>query len=261
MRFSVCIDAVFRGIDPLAALEKVREAGFAEYEFWGWWDKDRDALAAGASLLSLKCRCLCVRNIGLTDPSQRGVYLAALRDTIEAAKKLGAPCIISQIGMDTGAARAFQHRTIVAGLKAASPLLEDSGLVLLAEPLNGRIDHRGTYLESSDEGFELIEEAGSRNIRLLFDIYHQQISEGDIIRRISAHIDLIGHFHAAGVPGRHELFLGELNYGRIFEAIDKLGYRGAVGHEYFPEKIAAGAGDAGLALESLKTTSRYYDLF
>jgi hydroxypyruvate isomerase len=188
------------------------------------------------------------------------VYIAALKDTIEAAKKLGAPCIISQLGMDTGAARTFQHRSILAGLKAASPLLEENGLVLLAEPLNGRIDHEGTYLESSDEGFELVEEAGTRNIRLLFDIYHQQITEGDIIRRISAHINLIGHFHAAGVPGRHELFLGELDYGRIFEAIDKLGYTGALGLEYFPEKITAGAED-GLALESLKATGRYYDIF
>ncbi|MDR1901187.1 MAG: TIM barrel protein [Treponema sp.] len=261
MCFSVCIDAVFRGLDPLAALEKVREAGFAEYEFWGWWNKDIEALKARASLLSLKCRCLCVQNIGLTDPDRRGVYLAALKDTIEAAKKLGAPCIISQLGMDTGAARAFQHRAIVAGLKAAAAPLEDSGLVLLAEPLNGRVNHTGTYLESSDEGFELIEEAGSKNIRLLFDIYHQQITEGDIISRISAHIDLIGHFHAAGVPGRHELFLGELDYGRIFKAIDTLGYTGAVGLEYFPEKIAAGAGDGELALESLKTTGRHYELF
>jgi hydroxypyruvate isomerase len=243
MRFSVCIDAVFRDLGPQAALEQVKAAGLDTFEFWTWWDKDIDGLKKKADALVLNCATLCTRFVTLTDPGQREAYLAGLKESIAAAKKMGARTLISQVGNNTGAVRAFQHKAISAGLKAAAPLLEESGITLVIEPLNTRVDHGGYYLESSGEGFALIDEVGSGNIKLLFDIYHQQITEGDIIGHITPHIGKIGHFHAAGVPGRHELSTGELNYAHIFEAIDRLGYQGFMGLEYFPK---------GNALESLK---------
>jgi hydroxypyruvate isomerase len=246
MQFSVCIDALFRGRSQEEALEAVKAAGFDSFEFWGWWDRDLDALRAKAQTLGLSCAALCTRFISLTDPGLRNAYLAGLGDSIGAAKKAGAKLIISQLGDDTGRRRDFQHRSIVAGLKAAAPLLEESGLTLAIEPLNGRVDHIGTYLESSDEGFGIIREVGSGSVKLLFDIYHQQITEGDLISRIGAHLDEIAHFHAAGVPGRHELDQGELNYPAIFKALDQRGYRGFVGLEYFP------SGDAVAGLEKLR---------
>jgi hydroxypyruvate isomerase len=235
MKFSLCIDALFRGQDPLRALEQVRELGFTALEFWGWWNKDTGALAEKAAALDLSCAALCTRFIPLTDPNQREAYLAGLRESIAVAKKLRCGTLISQAGNDTGAVRSFQHRSIVAGLKAAAPLLEEAGVVMVLEPLNGRVDHPGTYLEYSDEGFELLDEAASDHIKLLFDIYHQQLTEGDLIRRISARIGQIGHFHAAGAPGRHELDTGELCYRNIFEAIGALGYGGFIGVEYTPQ--------------------------
>jgi hydroxypyruvate isomerase len=246
MRFSVCIDALFRGRPQEEALEAVKAAGFDTFEFWGWWDRDLEALGAKARSLGLSCHTFCTRFISLTDPAQRDTYLAGLRDSILVAKKLGAGFIISQLGNDTGCRRDFQRRSIVAGLKAAAPLLEESGLTLAIEPLNGRLDHQGTYLEFSDEGFEIVREVGSEGVRLLFDIYHQQISEGDIIRRIDANLEYIVHFHAAGVPGRHELDRGELNYPAIFKFLDERGYRGFTGLEYFP------AADAVEGLEKLR---------
>jgi hydroxypyruvate isomerase len=113
-------------------------------------------------------------------------------------------------------------------------LLEEAGITLLLEPLNGKVNHPGIYLESSDEGFEIIREVGSPNVKILFDIYHQQITEGDIIRRMTSNIDLIGHIHCAGNPGRHELDSGELDYGRIFKALESAAYKGYAGIEYFP---------------------------
>lgn len=246
MQFSVCIDALFRGRPQEEALEALKAAGFYTFEFWGWWDRDLDGLAAKARSLGLSCAALCTRFISLTDPAQRDAYIAGLGESIGAAKKTGAKLIISQLGNDTGCRRDFQHRSIVAGLRAALPLLEESGLTLVIEPLNGRRDHRGTYLESSDEGFEIIREVGSGRVKLLFDIYHQQLSEGDIICRISANLDSIAHFHAAGAPGRHELDQGELNYPAIFKVLDQRGYRGFVGLEYFP------SGDVMTGLEKLR---------
>jgi hydroxypyruvate isomerase len=238
LQFSVCIDALFRGRPQEEALEALKTAGFPAFEFWGWWDRDLDSLCAKARGLGLSCAALCTPFISLSDPARRDDYLAGLGESIGAAKKTGAKIIISQLGNDTGCRRDFQHRSIVAGLKAAVPLLEESGLTLAIEPLNGRIDHRGTYLESSDEGFEVVREVGSGRVKLLFDIYHQQITEGDIIRRIDANLDRIAHFHAAGTPGRHELDQGELNYPAIFEVLDRRGYRGFVGLEYFPSRDA-----------------------
>ncbi|GHV87477.1 hydroxypyruvate isomerase [Spirochaetia bacterium] len=250
MRFSVCIDAVFKGRDQDAALEGVKAAGFRAYEFWGWWNRDIDAFAKKADALGLSCIGFCTRFIPLTDPGQRPAYLEGLRESIAVAKKLGSRLLISQVGSDTGAVRAFQHKSVAAGLRAAAPLLEENNITLVIEPLNCRINHPGTFLESSDEGFELVEEAGSKNIKLLFDIYHQQITEGDIIRRITANVSRIGHLHAAGCPGRHELFTGELDYRNIFRAADEAGYSGLTGLEYFPE------GDASAGLKQIHDSMR-----
>jgi len=193
-----------------------------------------DALAEKAKDLGLNCVGFCTKSFNLTDPGQREVFLEGLKESIVQAKKMGAPCLMTQSGNDIGAVRPFQHRSIAAGLKAAAPLLEDAGVTLLLEPLNSKINHPAIYLESSDEGFDIIKEVGSGNVKLLFDIYHQQITEGDIIRRMTSHIDLIGHIHCAGNPGRHELDSGELDFKRIFRALEKAGYKGYAGIEYSP---------------------------
>ena len=232
MEFSVCIDAVFRGMDQESALKGVKAAGFGYYEFWGWWNRDLDSLKAKAGSLGLRCAAFCTRFISLTDPARREAYLEGLKESIGAAKKMDVKILISQVGEDTGARRDFQRRSALAGLKAAAPLLEESGITLVIEPLNGKINHPGVFLESSGEGFELVEEAGSPAIKLLFDIYHQQITEGDITRRMVANIGKIGHLHAAGNPGRHELYAGELNYPWIFKALEEAGYRSFAGLEY-----------------------------
>lgn len=83
-------------------------------------------------------------------------------------------------------------------------------------------------------GFDILKEVGSDRIKLLFDVYHMQIMEGNIISNIKENIDLIGHFHSAGVPGRHELYSGELNYKNIITAINDSGYKGHFGLEYWP---------------------------
>jgi hydroxypyruvate isomerase len=238
--FSVCIDAVFAGVDAVAALAQVRELGFHRYEFWGWWNKDLEALkvAEGSGKGTLSCAAFCTRFVSLTAPKERGDYLAGLTESIAAAEKLGCAALISQVGADTGAPREQQRESVVVGLRAAAPLLEARGITLLVEPLNGRVDHQGSFLESSDEAFAILDEVGSKRVKLLFDIYHQQVSEGDVIRRIRRGIGLIGHFHAAGTPGRHELDRGELNYPAIFAAIADTGYNGLIGLEYQPEKDA-----------------------
>lgn len=107
-------------------------------------------------------------------------------------------------------------------------------MTLVIEPLNELIDHPGYYLVRSEEAFQVIDEVGSPNVKVVYDIYHQQVSEGHVIANITANIDKIGHFHAAGNPGRHELDRGELHYPSIFRAIQETSFNGFVGLEYWP---------------------------
>ena len=127
-------------------------------------------------------------------------------------------------------------------------MLESEGIILVIEPLNLTIDHKGYYLSKSSEAFDIVSEVGSPNVKVLYDIYHQQVTEGNIINTIRENIDLIGHFHAAGLPGRQELNRGELYYPAVFDAIDHAGYQGYVGLEYMP------AGDPLASIE-------HYDRF
>lgn len=249
MKLSVCIDSVFQGLDPIEAMRRVKRAGYDGYEFWGWWNKDLNAMLAEQRMLGLAPVAFCTKFFSLVDPADHGRYLDGLEESIAAAKLLGCPMLISQCGADTGAPRDEQHAHMADCLRRAAPLLEAAGVTLLLEPLN-LMDHPGYYLTSSEEGARAVREVGSPNVKLLFDLYHQQITEGDLIRHVERTIAEIRHFHSAGNPGRHELNRGELNYKNIFAAIRDLGYDGFVGVEYFPKDPAEDGLRYALALLS-----------
>ena len=232
---SVCIDAVFEGKSFADACAAVKNAGIPGIEFWGWWDKDLDALQAAQSANGLEISACCTKFISLVDPAVRGDYLQALTDSIAAAKRLGTTTLISQVGdFREGVPREEQRQSLVDGLREAAPRLEAAGVTLVIEPLNELVDHAGYFLIRSDEAFGIVDEVGSSNVKVVFDIYHQQISEGQLVRNIVSNIDKIGHFHAAGNPGRHELQRGEINYPQVFAAIQETDFEGYVGLEYWP---------------------------
>lgn len=234
MKLSVCIDAVYMGKSLDEAIKGIKAAGLNAVEFWTWEDKELSLLEASRKE-GLEIAAFCTGFISLVEAEKREEYLESLKETIRTAKRLGCSRIISQTGAEISISRKEQHRNLADGLRACAPCLEENGITLVVEPLNIRVDHAGYYLYSSDEAAEIMEEVGSPNVKMLFDIYHQQITEGDLIRRIKKYIPYIGHFHAAGNPGRHELYRSEINYKTIFEAIRETGYDGYVGLEYFPE--------------------------
>jgi len=242
MKISICIDALYAGKDIPESLQAIHRLGIQAFEFWGWWDKDLQAIKKTKEQLGLEVSAFCTKFISLVDASKQGEYIDGLQESIAAAKMLNCKRLISQVGDDLGIDRVEQHKNMLAGLKACVPILEKEDITLVIEPLNTTIDHAGYYLYRSEEAFQIIEEVGSEHVKVLYDIYHQQIMEGNLINTISRNITKIGHFHAAGLPGRHELYLGEINYPHIFRAIDSLGYAGFVGFEYFPIE----APDAGI---------------
>jgi len=111
-----------------------------------------------------------------------------------------------------------------------------AGITLIVEPLNTLVNHKGYYLDHTQEAFEIMHEVGSPNVKILFDIYHVQIMDRNLISTIQANLQHIGHFHMGDVPGRHEPGTGEINYTNVFHAIQEGGFRDFVAMEYSPSK-------------------------
>lgn len=124
----------------------------------------------------------------------------------------------------------------VAGIKRIVGLAEKHGVILQMELLNSRVDHKDYLNDKSAFGVELCKRVGSENFKLLFDIYHMQIDEGDLIRSIQTNHQYFGHYHTAGNPGRNELNEAqEINYPAVMEAIKATGFKGYVSHEFIPK--------------------------
>jgi len=134
-------------------------------------------------------------------------------------------------------------------LKQVTPIAEDKGVTICMELLNSKVNHKDYQCDHTAWGVELCKRVGSPRFKLLYDIYHMQIMEGDVIRTIRDNIQHIGHFHTAGNPGRNEPDdTQELNYRPVAQAIVDLGYQGYFCHEYSPLKDPIKSLDAALAL-------------
>jgi hydroxypyruvate isomerase len=172
---------------------------------------------------------------GLTDPANRGTWLARARETLGFCREAGIGAAIVCTGnVVAGRTREEMRRSVLDGLRAALEVAERQGVALWLEVLNDRIDHPGHFLTGSDAGAAICREVGSPRLKLLFDCYHMQIMEGDLTGHIRRNLDVIGHLHAAGHPGRHELWLGETDYRFLARELARLGYTGVLALEYVP---------------------------
>lgn len=128
-----------------------------------------------------------------------------------------------------------RHRSeIVASLKYVAPILEEAGVTALLEPLNSKVDHRDVYCDTAAEGFRIVEQTGSPNVKLLYDAYHMEMMGDDIVRTIAGNHAMIGYYHLAKVPGRTEPIGGEIDAAAFLEAVAATGYSGFVGLEFKP---------------------------
>ena len=221
-------------MDFCDALRRVKALGFDAAETYNWKGLDFDAVRRTCQETGVELLSMCTSEFRMTDPVFREAWLAGLEESCRAANQMGVKRLITQVGQDTGAPRAEQHAAIVETLRQARPILEKSGVTIMLEPLNTLVNHPGYYLWSAVEGFEIIRELNHPLVKLVYDIYHQQVMEGNIIPNITKNLDCIAHLHSAGHPGRNELQYGENDYKVIFAAVDKAGYQGACGLEYRP---------------------------
>jgi hydroxypyruvate isomerase len=175
---------------------------------------------------------------GFNDPSNHPLLLEELEIAIPLAARARVPNIIAMFGnrnpyIDESAAVA----NCIAGLSKIAPLAAEHRVTICVELLNSKVDHAGYQGDHTAFGAAVVSGVDSPHVKLLYDIYHMQIMEGDVIRTIRANIKRIGHFHTGGVPGRHEINDSqELNYHAIAAAIADLNYQGYVAHEFVPTR-------------------------
>jgi hydroxypyruvate isomerase len=224
------------GDDTASRIRAAAAHGLTAVEIWGWRDKDLDAIEAaltgtGVQLLSL----IVDPQLQLTDPATHDEYLAGVRDSLAVAQRLGSPNLVVVSGAERpDDSRDRQHDAVVAVLARAAEALDGSGVTLLLEPLNTRVDHPDAFLSSTREGLEIVREVGSPRLRLLLDAYHALMMDEDLAAVVGDDIELIGHVQVADLPGRHEPGSGTVDWQHQFAVLRGLGYRGAFGMEYVP---------------------------
>jgi len=259
MKASVCIEMIYTEIPFLDRIKIAADQGFDAIEFWNWDNKDMPAVKKAAADAGIEIATFQSNRGGtLINPSHRPGFIAGIKESLDMANEMGTEAMFiltDELGDDRGVKFQFpelseeeKYRSVFEGLFEIAPLAEAAGVTLLLEPLNNLVDHAGYWLKTSDVGFELIRKLNSPNVRLLFDIYHQQVTEGNIIDRLTGNLDAVGHVHVADVPGRHEPGTGELNYANIIKKLHETGYDRYIGLEYEPTIPSKEAARASLAL-------------
>jgi hydroxypyruvate isomerase len=167
------------------------------------------------------------------DAASRDAFLANIRESVDVAKRIGTKvCTVVAGDLSQRLPPGFQFANVVDALKRAAAICEPHGLVMVCEPLNPWRDHPGYWLVTTDQAYAVMKAVGSPSCKILFDIYHQQVSEGNVLDNIDRAWDEIGYFQIGDVPGRKEPTTGELNYRNIFRHIAAKGYDGILGMEH-----------------------------
>jgi hydroxypyruvate isomerase len=174
---------------------------------------------------------------GFNNRANHVMLLGELERTIPLAAKHAVPNVIAMFGNRQGRSDAEGIAASVEGLKRIAPLAEEHKVTVCVELLNSKVDHPDYQGDHTAFGVEVMKNVGSPRVKLLYDIYHMQIMEGDVIRTIRDNITHIAHFHTGGVPGRHELDeTQELNWRAVATAIVETGFNGFLAHEFVPTR-------------------------
>jgi hydroxypyruvate isomerase len=257
-KLSVRVEPLFPGMSLPRQIEKVAEAGYHGFEFGDWRTANSHEITKLKNKLRLECACIVgnrsvnPKGMGLCDPAERDGFLgflAEIKASLEAAKRFETTRLVTLTGFKVpGVPRERQHASIVEGLKRAHDVVAPHNITLIVEPINTLAEieplnprgdnHANYYLDRTPEAFEIVRKVGSPFVKILYDIYHVQIMEGNLIDTIRKNIRDIAHFHVGDVPGRHEPGTGEIHYGNVFKAIREAGFRDFVAMEYVPSKDA-----------------------
>ncbi len=219
-------------------LDRVALAGYHHVELVGefkkWSEEDYRRIMGRMETLKISVDATAGASAGFADPSGGDAFLAGLKELIPAAKRLQCKQIILLSGKKIeGAAPGSQHAASIEALKRAADVLSAAGLVAVIEPID-RIENPTIYLDGVTEAFEIAAAVNSPNVRVLYDIYHEQREFGNLIEKFEKNIGMVGLVHIADVPGRHEPGTGEIHYLNIYRKLAELNYRGTICMEFYP---------------------------
>lgn len=168
----------------------------------------------------------------MVNPADHDRIMAQFKENIAIAKQLGCPSVVALTGQErSDVSREKQTGYVVDCLKRLAPIAEAENITIVLEALNLLVNHAGYFLSTTDHAMEIMQEVDSPRVKMLFDIYHQQITEGNVIRNFTKNIDRIGHFHVGDNPGRKQPGTGEINYKNVFKALAETDYDGYVALE------------------------------
>jgi hydroxypyruvate isomerase len=226
-------------------MEAAAQAGLDSVEFVGehyeWSDADIARVKNLARSLKLGIDTLSSvprwgqQKINMVEPAGRDVFLKEVERNLVFAQKLEIPMALLMSG-NAVPSLSFEQQfaAVVDCAKRAGDLAAKAGITLIFEPLNTKVNHKGYFLSNCVDGLRLMKEVNHPNVRLLFDLYHEQVERGDVIRTALAAMPYVKVFHVADNPGRHEPGTGEMNYANIYKAIAKAGYAEYITMEYLP---------------------------
>ena len=249
-RFAANLSMLFTEVPLLERFGRAARAGFTAVELQFPYEQPADVLREelvrhGLTMVlhNLPAGDWAAGDRGIAaDPGRVAEFRAGVARAIEYATTLRVPRLNCLAGkLPPGVSAADARATLVLNLRHAAAALHEAGLTLLIEPIN-RFDVPGFVLQRSDDAVQLMDEVGAPNLKLQYDVYHQQRTEGELAATIERLLPRIGHIQVADNPGRHEPGTGEIHWPFLFAHLDRIGYEGHVGCEYKP---AAGT-EAGL---------------
>ncbi len=246
LRKAANLETLYTEIPFYDRFQAARKDGFEFIEFWGWTDKDLDALHAAARDAGIGiCGFNGDADYSLIDPTHKKPYLDALRQSLEVAKKIGSLSVtIHSNALGDGGVVVNHYDDLSDTVKLCSmydtllacvPLADEYGVNLNLEGLNITTDHVGNFLQTTQMAAEIVRLIGSPRLKVLYDAYHMQLNEGKLADTLSTYVDAIGHIHVADAPGRHEPGTGEIDYAFLLRHLENIGYTGIVGYELFPK--------------------------
>lgn len=230
---------MFGKIPWLQQLEKVAYYGYPAFEQLRVGGADIDATRKKMDELGLVWTCIGAgvgsigrpknwrQGLGISNEEEHDKVVESFRRNVETAKRLNIKRLLALTGQKRQDMTADQQTAIVVkGLKRLAPIAEEAGVTIVVEILNVLVSHPGYFLVYTPQGAEIMQEVNHPNVKLLYDIYHQQISEGNLINNIKKYVKYIGHFHIGDNPGRQWPTTGEINYKNVFKAVKDTGYDG-----------------------------------
>ena len=239
-KFAVNVEMWWTRLPFLERIRKTAELGFPAVEFWPWNNKDLPAVAKLCQELNVAVAQFTAWGFrpGLNEPKNHPAFVEAIREGCRVAKQLDCRMMTVVGGDDVpGMSQAEMHDHIIAGLKLGAPIAEDNDVTLILEPMNIRVDHKGHCLYGSAPTIRICDEVGSSHVKINWDLYHMQITEGDLCGHLNEGFAAkqIGYLQLADHPGRNEPGTGEVHYNRVLQEAQKLGYDYYVGLECRPK--------------------------